>query len=164
MQQQVTEELLTSVLRGVVALEDLLADSFLYDLHSRMYGDIWSWAGKRRQLELNIGVAPDQITVELRMAFDNIRYRWATTDDWSARELGIAAHAEAVRVHPFTDGNGRSTRLLADLVFLAAQDPVKVQYDWNVNKNRYIVLLREFDGHRDPRDLAAFVGVRTIDG
>lgn len=83
------------------------------------------------------------------MAFDNIRYRWATTNDWSARELGIAVHAGAVRIHPFTDGNGRSTRLLADLVFMAAQDPVTVQYDWNISKRRYIELLREFDGHRD---------------
>ncbi|MFF5083844.1 Fic family protein [Actinoplanes sp. NPDC000266] len=36
------------------------------------------------------------------------------------RELGIAAHAEIVRIRPFADGNGRSTRLLADLVFIAA--------------------------------------------
>lgn len=62
------------------------------------------------------GVAPEQIAVDLRNALDSIQYRWNTTQDWTPRELGIAAHAELVRIHPFTDGNGRTTRLLADLV------------------------------------------------
>jgi fido (protein-threonine AMPylation protein) len=114
MQQQVAEEPLTSVLAGAVPLDVLLNDNFLRDLHHRMYGEIWSWAGRWRQRDVNIGVSPDQIAVQLRITFDNIRYRWAHTDDWTARQLGIAVHAETVRIHPFTDGNGCSTRLLAD--------------------------------------------------
>ena len=47
-----------------------------------------------------------------------------------AHELGVVAHAETVRIHPFVDGNGRATRFLADLVFAAAQDSDSVmQYD-----------------------------------
>jgi Fic/DOC family protein len=87
----------------------------------------------------------------------------ATTDDWTPRELGIAAHAETVRVHLFSDGNGRTTRLLADLVFIAAQDPAEFQYDWDVDEGRYIDLLRGFDVHRDVRELAAFIGVQSIE-
>jgi Fic family protein len=68
-----------------------------------------------------------------------------------------------VRVHPFRDGNVRSTRLLADLVFMAAQDPAKLQYDWDLDKRRYIDLLREFDTHRNAQELAAFIGVQGID-
>ena len=100
---------------------------------------------------------PEQIAVELRTTLDTIRYRREHADDfWSPRELGITAHAEAVRIHPFTDGNGRTTRLLADLVFAAAQDPSEWQYDWNIDKQRYVALLRAFDGQRNARDLAAF--------
>ena len=55
-------------------------------------------------------------------------------------------HAETVRIHPFIDGNGRTTRLLADLVFLAAQGDESLEsYDWAVDKDRYIALLREYD-------------------
>ncbi|MGX1776186.1 Fic family protein [Nocardia brasiliensis] len=112
---------------------------------------------------MNIGVAPEQIAVELHGSLDTIRYRWHHTDDWTARQLGIAAHAETVRVHPFTDGNGRTTRLLADLVFIAAQDGAALeQYDWELDKSRYIALLRDFDRHRDPRDLADFIPVRSL--
>lgn len=162
-QDEVSEELLTEALHGVLSLDDLLSDYFLRDLHSQLYRDIWVWAGKWRQHEVNIGVAPERIAVELRNAFDNIRYRWDRTGDWTPRELGIVAHAETVRIHPFVDGNGRTTRLLADLVYITAQPSVEFQYDWEVDKKRYIELLRGFDAHRDVHELAAFVGVQSIE-
>lgn len=163
-QEQITEQLLTMVLDGTLGLDELLNDFYLRDLHTRLYGDIWAWAGVWRRRELNIGVAPEQVAVELRNSLDTIRYRWEHTIDWTPRELGIAVHAEAVRVHPFTDGNGRTTRLLADLVFTAAQDldPLQ-QYDWNVDKGRYIALLREYDRHRDVDELANFIQIRSVD-
>lgn len=162
-QDQVAEESFTGAFEGSLCLDELLTDYFVRDLHTRLYGDIWGWAGRFRQHELNIGVAPEQIAIELRASLDNIRYRWNHTDDWTPRELGIVAHAETVRVHPFVDGNGRTTRLLADLIFAAVQEPAELQYDWNVDKGRYIDLLRDFDSHRDVRDLAAFIGVQALD-
>jgi fido (protein-threonine AMPylation protein) len=116
-----------------------------------------------RKRELNIGVSPWQIAVELHDSLETIRYRWTHTDDWTPREAGIATHAETVRIHPFAAGNGRITRLLGDLVFLAAEDAdLLEQYDWELDKPRYITLLRQYDAHRDPRDLAAFVPVRPL--
>jgi fido (protein-threonine AMPylation protein) len=163
-QVQVAEGLLTLVLDGTLGLDELVNDYFLRDVHARLYADIWTWAGVWRTHELNIGMAPEQVAVELRSSLDTIRYRWEHTTDWTARELGIVVHAETVRIHPFTDGNGRTTRLLADLVFTAAQDAVPLQqYDWNVDKGRYIALLREFDRHRSVGELADFIPVRLIE-
>src|SRR3954451_24993694 len=48
---------------------------------------------------------------------------------WCPRSLVRDARSETPRLHPFTDGNGRTTRLLADLVFVAAQDPSEWQDD-----------------------------------
>lgn len=144
-QDQVSEELMTAAIEGSLLLDELLSDHFIRDLHLRLYGDIWVWAGRLRQPEVNIGVAPEQIAVELRSTLDNIRYRWEHTDDFISCSLGVV-RAETVRVHPFTDGNGRTTRLLADLVYIAAQEPVGFQYYWDIDKTRYIELLREFDG------------------
>ena len=57
----------------------------------------------------------------------------------------------------------RTTRLLADLVFVAAQDTdVPEVYDWQLDKSRYIVLLRQYDRHRDSRELAEFIGTRPL--
>ncbi|MDN5860504.1 MAG: Fic family protein [Pseudonocardia sp.] len=163
-QEVVVEELVTAVLQGTLSIEDLLGDSFVRDLHRQLYGDIWTWAGVYRKREPNIGIAPELIAVDLHGSLENIRYRWQHTDDWTARELGIAAHAESVRIHPFTDGNGRVTRLLADLVFLAAQDAgPALRYVWDLDKRQYIALLREYDQHRDPQPLAALIEVRALD-
>lgn len=162
-QASVTETRLTDVLEGRLTLAELLDDHFVRELHKQLYGDIWIWAGTFRKREMSIGVDPWLITAELRSSLETIRYRWEHTDDWSPRQLGIAAHAETVRIHPFTDGNGRATRLLADLVFVAAQDSETLeQYDWALDKPRYIAPLREYDAHRDARDLAAFITVMPV--
>jgi fido (protein-threonine AMPylation protein) len=163
-QEQVTERTLTAVLAGDISLDQLLTDAFVRELHRDLYADIWVWGGVQRIREINIGVAPEQISIQLRESLDTIRYRWANTFDWTPRVLGIAAHADVVRIHPFVDGNGRSTRLLADLIHFAAQPSGALEeYDWEVDKPRYIELLRQYDGHRDPTDLASFVPVRRID-
>jgi len=163
LQGQLQEEFMAAAIDGSLPLDELLTDYFVRDLHARMYGPIWEWAGKWRRLELNIGVAPERIAVELRESLGTIAYRWEHTEDWSAHELGIAVHAETVRIHPFIDGNGRTTRFLADLVFAAAQDPAELRYDWDLNKPAYIGLLRAYDGHRDVNELAAFVESMPIE-
>jgi fido (protein-threonine AMPylation protein) len=162
-QQQVAEELLTAALGGELQPSELLTDFFLKDLHTRLYGDVWTWAGKWRTHEVTIGVPYEQISVDLRNSLDTILYRWENTDDWTPHELGVIAHAETVRIHPFVDGNGRTTRLLADLVFAAAQDSDSVmQYDWSVDKATYINLLRRYDTNRDVTGLADFLKARPL--
>ncbi len=97
-------------------LSELLSDEFLRELHERLYGDIWAWAGGYRTREPSIGVVPWNIGPDLVQSFETIRYRWSL-GHWTPRQLGIAAHAESVRVHPFADGNGRTTRLLGTSCF-----------------------------------------------
>lgn len=134
----------------------------LGELHEQLYGDV-VLGGEFRPLESSIGVAPEQIAVELHTSLGNIRCRWKATEGWDPHEVGIAVHAELVRIHPFTDGNGRSTRLLADLVFVATQELTEpALYDRNVDRRRYIALLQENDQYRNPSDLAAFVGTQPF--
>lgn len=161
---EVSLDLAARVIEGRLELRELMTDGFLRELHRRLYGDIWTWAGVYRLTEKSVGIDPAHIAVELRQSFDNIRYRWEHTDDWTARQLGIAAHADAVRIHPFVDGNGRTTRLLADLVYFAAQDSTETlrTYDWGIAKRPYVDLLRQYDQTRDPVALAAFIPVLNV--
>ena len=161
-QNHVFDELMPEALDGSLSIDELLNEYFVRDLHSRMFGRIWNWAGHWRRIELNIGVSPEQVAIELRNSLGTIRYRWQHTDDWDARQLGIAVHAEVVRIHPFIDGNGRTSRLLADLAYAAVQNPTELQYDWDIVKSRYIELLRTYDRVRDITELAAFIGVVPI--
>ncbi|MGM7671609.1 Fic family protein [Microbacterium sp. A93] len=133
------------------------------NLHRRLCGDGWTWAGRYRTHIVNIGIDPVHVASELRGSLETSECRWNHTSDWTARELGIAVHADGVRIHPFVDGNGRATRLLADRVIAAAQDCEAVElYDWQIDKARYVQLLRAYDVHRDPTDLAVFISTYEL--
>ena len=62
-QAAVTEDVVEAVLDGTITVVDVVTDRFLRSLHTRLYGDIWTWAGRLRQRELNIGVAPERAVV-----------------------------------------------------------------------------------------------------
>ncbi len=52
------------------------------------------------------------------------------------------------------------TRLLADLVFLAAQeDEPLLAYNWEIDRGEYIRLLRRYDETRDATALVEYVPV-----
>lgn len=159
-QDVVADEFFEQVLQGKLGVDQLLTDYFVRELHRRLYEPVWTWGGRQRSRETNIGVAPEQISVAMRSVLDDLRYRWDTSRAREARDLGIAAHAALVRIHPFVDGNGRMTRLLADLIFLAAQGEGElIAYDWDFDRDTYIRLLREYDGTLDPTGLIDFIPV-----
>lgn len=164
-QDEVADEWWATLLNGDVPVRDLLDDHFVRELHRRLYAPVWRWGGRQRSLETNIGIAPEHIAVEMRMALDDLAYQWDHQTGVDARMLGIAVHAGLVHIHPFVDGNGRVTRLLADLVFLAAQTGMEplLGYDWEIDRQTYIQLLREYDRTRDPTALAGFVPVVSLE-
>lgn len=95
--------------------QDILTDAFVKRLHGRMFGDVWAWAGNYRRTERNIGVDPIHIPIELRMALDDARYQ-IEHGAYPPDEIAVRLHHRLVAIHPFPNGNGRTTRLMADLL------------------------------------------------
>lgn len=52
---------------------DVLDEALVFELHRRMFNAVWTWAGKPRQSERNIGVAPHDIRPQLRQLHDDVR-------------------------------------------------------------------------------------------
>lgn len=94
---------------------DLLNDDFAKALHKQMFGDVWGWAGKYRDRERNIGVQPHLISTEVPALFIDARY-WLEHQSYEPDELATRLHHRLVAIHPFPNGNGRHTRLMADLL------------------------------------------------
>ncbi|MGB0219368.1 MAG: mobile mystery protein B [Sinimarinibacterium flocculans] len=92
---------------------DVLSDAFVYRLHKELFGQVWRWAGQRRQTEKNIGVAPHQVDVQLRNLLDNTRHQ-IDHKAYPPVELALRFHHRLVQIHVFPNGNGRHARIMTD--------------------------------------------------
>ncbi|HWL46031.1 MAG TPA: mobile mystery protein B [Ilumatobacter sp.] len=97
--------------RGVDRLLDV---SFVNQVHRRMFGDVWKWAGKFRLVVTNIGVEPMHIQTSLYQALENARW-WHEQATYGPVEIAVRLHHAIVTVHPYRNGNGRHSRLVADM-------------------------------------------------
>jgi Fic-DOC domain mobile mystery protein B len=84
------------------------------ELHKEMFGDVWEWAGKIRQVNLSIGIKPYLITTELKKIVDDIEF-WENNKTYNSIEISARIHHRAVFIHPFLNGNGRWARMLANI-------------------------------------------------
>ena len=95
--------------------EQLFKEKFVKDLHKRMYGEVWKWAGAFRESEKNIGIKSYLIPSELKMLLDDALF-WVQNGTYSPEELAIRFKHRLVSIHCFSNGNGRHSRLMADLI------------------------------------------------
>jgi Fic-DOC domain mobile mystery protein B len=96
---------------------DALDEVFLRRLHLRMFGDVWRWADKYRTTARNLGVDHWTIEVAMRQALGDVRY-WVEHKSHPPDEIAVRFHHKLVAIHPFPNGNGRWSRLAADLLAL----------------------------------------------
>ncbi len=95
--------------------KDLLSESFIKRLHREMFGHTWKWAGQFRKTDKNIGVPWHSIQHDLKNLCDDARY-WIAEHTHSELEIAVRFHHRLVSIHPFSNGNGRHARLMADLI------------------------------------------------
>ncbi|MFL5814130.1 MAG: mobile mystery protein B [Bdellovibrionia bacterium] len=110
---------------------DVLDDQFLRELHKRMFGDVWRWAGAYRKSGKNIGVSSPQISSEVRSLIEDARF-WISNATFTWDELGSRFHHRLVSIHPFSNGNGRHARLMTDLLLLSHDQAV---FTWGALKD-----------------------------
>ena len=128
---------------------DILNDTFLMKLHKKMFGQVWKWAGEYRLTERNIGVAPYQIPIKLKALFDDVKF-WIEHNVFSHLEIAVRLHHRLVLIHPFPNGNGRISRLMADLLMRYFGEPELYWGEGNLTditdlRKRYIDALHAAD-------------------
>ena len=129
--------------------KDILNETFIKNLHKKMFGDIWKWAGTFRTTERNIGVAPYEIQPKLRILLDDVKF-WIDNRTFSPKEIAIRFHHRLVQIHPFPNGNGRISRLMADLLMKQFDLPALNWGSGNLTeiselRKEYITALRKAD-------------------
>lgn len=142
---------------------DILHEGFVRELHKKLFGEVWSWAGSFRTTEKNIGIDPRHISVQLRLLLDDTRY-WVDHQTYGPYEIAARLHHRLVYIHLFPNGNGRHARIMADTLLTKVLNEPAI--DWaggedlqhmNERRNNYIHALRSADTG-DYKNLLLFIG------
>lgn len=122
----------------------ILDDLWLKELHQRMFGEVWDWAGRYRRTLTNLGVEPHLIAARMRdLVLDAVA--------WQDEPLLVAVrfHHRLVVIHPFVNGNGRHGRAAATSLSRALDGP---PLTWGIHlgepanaRRRYLEALRQAD-------------------
>ncbi|MCE2733221.1 MAG: mobile mystery protein B [Chryseotalea sp.] len=95
--------------------EDILTEDFIKLVHKRMYSDVWAWAGEFRKTNKNIGVDRYQVAIELRKLLDDCNH-WIDHGTYPPDEIAVRFKHRIVSIHCFSNGNGRHSRMMGDLI------------------------------------------------
>lgn len=101
--------------KKISSVDQLLSKQFQDELHKRMLGKVWLWTGKTRKKETNIGVDPTKIEVERKQLIDDTKY-WIENKTFAPKEIAPQFHHRLVKIHCYPNGNGRHSRIMADLI------------------------------------------------
>ncbi len=136
------------------------SNAFVCALHKRMFGDTWRWAGRFRKTEKNIGVEPARIPASLHDLCEDVNAQ-IDHNSYPLDEIAARFNHRLVAIHPFANGNGRLSRLLADLLLVKqgasrfSWGGAALEAEGDV-RSRYIAALRAADA-KNIGPLLAFV-------
>ncbi|MFV8325198.1 mobile mystery protein B [Flavobacterium sp. ZS1P14] len=134
----------------------ILTEDFIKALHKKMLGKVWRWAGEFRRSEKKIGVKWINIGIDLRTLLGDTDY-WIENKTYPPDEIAIRFKHRLVNIHCFPNGNGRHSRIMADIIIESIFG--KDIFTWNhsnmvqANETRakYIRSIREGDkGNIEP--------------
>ena len=114
-EQQNIEDAIQWSLTRKFKTEQILSESFIQQLHIKMYSSVWKWAGEYRKTNKNIGVNKLEITTALRSLIDDAKY-WLEHSVYEPDEFAIRFKHRLVSIHCFPNGNGRHSRMIADII------------------------------------------------
>jgi len=135
-------------LRTKFKTDHILTEEFIKKLHKKMLDEVWAWAGEFRRSERNIGVDWIRIGTELKYLLDDTKF-WIENKTYSPDETSIRFKHRLVNIHCFPNGNGRHSRIMADIIIESIFE--KEAFTWNNShmakpdetRKKYISAMRE---------------------
>jgi len=101
--------------RKIFRREEILTVEFMLLLHRKMFGNVWGWAGSFRKTNKNIGIDKYQVGIALKALIEDCSY-WIDEHTFPEDEIAIRFKHRIVSIHCFANGNGRHSRLIADII------------------------------------------------
>ncbi len=133
--------------------DTILTIELILDLHKIAFSHLYEWAGKWRRSDFQVGshTPPDYTEVPTRMYqfIDEISFRFnnAQNEDKLVSLLAYAHH-QLVFIHPFNNGNGRTARLITNLLaLLKGYSDIVLYYREGDKREQYLKAIRAADSY-----------------
>jgi len=128
-----------------------ISTTLMLDIHKTAFEELYDWAGKWRNVNVTVGQLtppePVQIIHLMYQFIDNLNEKISVskTQDEIIETL-IYAHYEFVKIHPFNNGNGRTGRLLMNLVTMKfGYKPLELYKREGESRKTYIQSMQQAD-------------------
>ena len=127
-----------------------LEEAWLRRLHREMFGQSWRWAGQYRSSGKSIGADWRQIRMQVPALLADIAYQVEHRLE-PVDQIAVRFHHRLVSIHPFPNGNGRHSRLIADVLIEQLGAP---RFSWGGSsslvdasalRQQYIAALQQAD-------------------
>lgn len=115
-----------SWIEGFIKNRNKIKEVDIIELHRLTLKGISNyWAGKYKTSQNRILGSKLKTTppYKVHSEMDNLAYEIENNKEFNEIELAAYAHHELVRIHPFVDGNGRTARLLMNLILMRKSYP-----------------------------------------
>ncbi|WP_029133218.1 Fic/DOC family protein [Sedimenticola selenatireducens] len=130
-------------------VDQTLTSADICEWHRRWLGNVYPWAGKSRTVNMGKGdfqfAAAGQIDRLMAVLDRDFLSRYTPCIGMSDEQLTEAiavVHIELILIHPFREGNGRISRLLANVMAMQAGKPELDFSLWDEQKERYFSAIR----------------------
>lgn len=157
-----------SIIDGLIWLDSQTADPkdclFWEKLHRNLFKKIWSWAGKIRQHELNNDEFnhPGYIQQNIKKLEGDLKFWLSLAEKMDTKEAMARFHEGFLTIHPFSNGNGRTCRILTEHIcqYEKIQIPTwghSLKHDPQIHRNSYIDAVMKARHHQDFSHLIRFM-------
>jgi cell filamentation protein len=128
-----------------------LSTTLILEIHKIAFSELYDWAGKWRKTEVSVGQLlppkPNMILHAMYQFIDNLNFKIAISKNREEHiDCLVYAHYEFIKIHPFNNGNGRTGRILMNVVALKfGYKPLELYYRQGESRQFYIGAMKEAD-------------------